>query len=74
MLCADFSGAARAYRQAISADASYAPAWRGKGLALERMGKTRDAIAAFRQFLKLEPSGANADKIRDRLKSLEASR
>jgi serine/threonine protein kinase len=73
MLRADFVGATRTYQQAIAADASYAPAWRGKGLALERTGKTREAMSAFRRFLKLEPSGANADKIRARLESLEAS-
>jgi hypothetical protein len=73
MIRGDFAAAARAYQQAIGADASYAPAWRGRGLALERLGKNHDAVAAFRQFLKLEPNGANAEKIRARLKALDDS-
>jgi serine/threonine protein kinase len=72
-LRSDFAAAANLYQEAIKADASYAPAWRGKALVLERTGRTHDAAAAFRQFLKLAPNGAAADKIRERLKALEAA-
>jgi Flp pilus assembly protein TadD len=71
MLRGDFAAAASAYQQAIAADPAYAPAWRGKGLALERIGRAHDAAAAFRQFLKLEPHSPSADMIRTRLQALE---
>jgi tetratricopeptide (TPR) repeat protein len=71
MIGGGFAAAANAYQHAISADPNYAPAWRGKGLALERLGKTQDAAAAFRRFLKLEPQGASSDKIRERLSVIE---
>jgi serine/threonine protein kinase len=70
----DFSAAAAAFQQAIAADAGYAPAFRGKALALERLGRTQDAITAFRQFLKLAPNGPSADTVRARLQALESSR
>jgi serine/threonine protein kinase len=70
----DFAAAAAHFQQAIAADAGYAPAFRGKALALERLGRTQDAITAFRQFLKLSPTGAAADKIRSRLQALESGR
>jgi len=73
MLRGDFQAADAAYQQAIAADARHAPALRGRGLLLERMDRPKDAARAFRQFLKLNPEGAGADKIRARLSALESS-
>jgi DnaJ family protein C protein 7 len=68
----DFATAVAGFQRAIMADANYAPAWRGKALALEQLGRNGEAIAAFRQFLKLSPTGVAADKIRARLRALES--
>ena len=70
----DFAAAVNYFQRAIAADAGNAVAWRGKALALERLGRTQDAVVAFRQFLKLSPEGRSADKIRARVRVLESSR
>jgi serine/threonine protein kinase len=70
MLRGASQAAASAYDQALAADPSYAPAWRGKGLLLERTGRSREAAAAFREFLRLQPSGAAAEAIRKHLEAL----
>jgi regulator of sirC expression with transglutaminase-like and TPR domain len=72
MLRGDFAAADSAFRQAIASDPKHAPAYRGRGLVLERMGQTEQAASAFRRFLRLSPSGSAADKIRARLETLEA--
>ncbi len=72
MLRGDFEAATTQYKQAIAADRSYAPAYRGQGLVLERLGRTHDAARAFRKFLRLRPDDRGADKIRARLQALEA--
>jgi serine/threonine-protein kinase len=71
MLRGDFDPAATKFSQALAADPSHAPAWRGRALILERKGKNAEAARAFRQFLKLSPSGAAADTVRARLQALE---
>jgi Tfp pilus assembly protein PilF len=73
MLRGDFATARVQYEKAIQADRGHAPAWRGRGLVLERMGRTQDAIKSFRRYLKLSPDAPGADKIRARLQSLEAA-
>jgi tetratricopeptide (TPR) repeat protein len=72
MLRGNFQAADAAYQQAIAADPRHAPAFRGRGLLLERMDRPKDAARAFRQFLKLSPGGSGADKIRARLSALES--
>jgi tetratricopeptide (TPR) repeat protein len=71
MLRGDTQTAASRFDQAIKADAGYAPAWRGKGLLLERSGRTREAAAAFREFLRLSPNSPGADAIRRRVEALQ---
>jgi serine/threonine-protein kinase len=58
-------------RRATQVDPSHAAAWRGLALALERDGEKKEAIAAYRQALRIEPQGAQADKVRERIKALE---
>jgi hypothetical protein len=70
----DYSSAASKYQQAIALDVRYAPAWQGKGLALEHLGESRNAAGAFRRFLELAPHDPNAPLIRARLQSLESAR
>jgi hypothetical protein len=45
----------------------YSAAWRGKGLVLDQLGRTRDAAEAFRTFLQLHPADDEATAIRKRL-------
>jgi hypothetical protein len=63
----DFTGALDAFEDATALDSRYAPAWHGKGLALDRMGNVREAADAYREFLKLQKSGDDAEKVRKRL-------
>jgi serine/threonine-protein kinase len=71
MLQGQLASALTLYQDALKADPGYAAAWRGRGLALQQVGRPREAAQAFRQFLRLEPSGAQSDMIRARLSSLE---
>jgi serine/threonine-protein kinase len=45
--------AINAFREATNAAPSYAPAWRGLGLANEKLARTSEALAAYRRYLKL---------------------
>ena len=73
MLRGELEEATALYGRALKADASYAPAWRGKGLVLERAGQRREAAAAFKEFLRLQPNGAAAQAIERRLQALETT-
>lgn len=63
----DLGGALDAFERASALDSRYAPAWHGKGLALDRMGDARKAADAYREFLKLQKSGDDAEIVRKRL-------
>jgi serine/threonine-protein kinase len=63
----DAQSALETIDRALQADARYALAWRGKGMILDGLGHTREAAEAYREFLKLRPSGEQADTIRKRL-------
>ena len=71
MLRGDFSGALAKLDAATSASPRYAPAYRSKGLVLERMGRTNDAAKAFQTYLRLDPGARDAEKIKARLRALE---
>jgi serine/threonine-protein kinase len=58
-------------RHATQADPSHAAAWRGLGLALERAGRSPEAMDAYRRYLKLEPNGEQAEMVRDRMHALQ---
>jgi Flp pilus assembly protein TadD len=45
----------------------YAPAWRAKGMLLDKLGRTSEAADAFREFLRLEPAGSESSALRKRL-------
>jgi serine/threonine protein kinase len=63
----DLGSALDAFERATTVDPRYAPAWHGKGLALDRMGDARAAADAYREFLKLQNGGDDAEKVRKRL-------
>jgi len=71
MLRGDFSNALAKLQAATDASPRYAPAHRSKGLVYERMNRPREAGNAFRQYLRLEPNAADAEKIKARLAALE---
>jgi serine/threonine-protein kinase len=61
------------FRDATLAAPRYALAWRQLGLANEKMGRTKEAAAAYRQYLKLS-SGEDSlvvDEVKSRLEALE---
>ena len=72
MLRGDFAAADAAFQQAIAADARHAPAIRGRALVLERMGRAKEAARAFKQYLRVSPQAADAEKMRARLQALES--
>lgn len=63
--------AIESFREALNAAPQFLPAWRGLGLANERMGRKAEAIDAFRYYLRHAPRGAEADSVRARLERLE---
>jgi len=65
-----FDDAEAAYREAIAADPGFAPAYRGLGLLYQRTGETDKALKALRMYLKLDPDGKDAAKIRKRVEEL----
>ena len=63
-------GALAHFRRAVLADPSHAPAWRGIGLANERLGRTPEAVDAYRRYLRLASGASDAPAIRRRLAAL----
>jgi serine/threonine-protein kinase len=67
------AAAADLYAQATRVDARNEPAWRGLGLAYERLGRTADAIRALQRAIQLAPDGQNAGMLRARLQKLSGA-
>ncbi len=63
--------AAEKYREATLTAPSYAPAWRGLGIANERMNRTADALRAFRRYVRIAPNAPDAPRIQSRIEALE---
>jgi serine/threonine-protein kinase len=55
------------FRRAIAASPGFAMAWRGLGMAHERLGDTRAATAAFQRYLQLAPNASDAATIRGKI-------
>jgi regulator of sirC expression with transglutaminase-like and TPR domain len=51
-------------------DSSNAAAWRGLGLAEERMSHGPEAARAYRRYLRLAPNAPDAAAVRERLDRL----
>jgi len=58
------------FRAATLADPTHAPAWRGLGLANQRLGRPAEARLAFERYLALRPGARDAAEIRRRLAHL----
>lgn len=63
--------AAGLFAQATRSAPSYAAAWRGLGLASERMNRHASAVRAYRRYLSLAPKAPDAPRIRARVDKLE---
>jgi tetratricopeptide (TPR) repeat protein len=63
--------AVESYRQALRVSPSYAPAWRGLGLAHQRLGNRAEARRAFERYLQLAPEANDVPQIRERLSQLQ---
>jgi hypothetical protein len=67
------AAAADLYAHATRVDPRNEPAWRGLGLAYERLGRTADAIRALQRAIQLAPDGQNAGMLRARLQKLSGA-
>lgn len=56
--------AIESFREATNAAPRYAPAWRGLGIANEKLGRKSEALDAFEQYLRLS-SSENAGVVRE---------
>lgn len=58
-------------REGLNEDPKNFRAWFALGIALQNTGKNSEAAQAYREFLKLKPTGAQADEVRVILQSLK---
>ncbi|MFW5925003.1 MAG: tetratricopeptide repeat protein, partial [Myxococcota bacterium] len=63
--------AIRLFREATLAHSGNAKAWRGLGLANERLGRRPEAASAYRRYLRVAPNAADAASVKSRLQALE---
>jgi regulator of sirC expression with transglutaminase-like and TPR domain len=57
------------YKRAQNAHPGHAAAWRGAGLAYEKLGEKPAARAAYQRYLQLAPTAPDAAGIRRRLEA-----
>jgi Flp pilus assembly protein TadD len=62
------------YRRAIELNPTDASFRIALGLSYERLQRPADAVAAYSEYLRLEPSGSEAEKVRARLAELAGPR
>ena len=62
--------AIRAYRQALSAAPTFAPGFRGLGLAFAQRGDSGSAVMALRVYLNMAPHAKDAALIKQRIADL----
>jgi serine/threonine-protein kinase len=65
-----FSDAVQLFRDATIAHPGNARAWRGLGLANERLGRGPEAVRAYQRYLRVAPSASDADEVRSRIARL----
>lgn len=70
MLHGEIPRARDLYREATLSSPRNAAAWRGLGLASERMGLTPEARTAYERYLSIAPTAADAETVRGRLEAL----
>lgn len=70
MLHGEIPRARDLYREATLSSPRSAAAWRGLGLASERMGLAPEARTAYERYLTIAPEARDADTVRERLEAL----
>ncbi|MBY8824984.1 M48 family metallopeptidase [Sphingomonas colocasiae] len=60
----DLANAVEFYAKAVELDGTKAPAFRGLGLSLIKLGKPSDGKAALRKYLELDPTASDAKMIK----------
>ncbi len=68
----DFLAAITAAEKAVDRSPGYAPALFNRALAIELLGLTSPAVAAWRRYLEVDPESLWADEAERRLRTLEA--
>ena len=66
----DYRGALSRYEEAAKDDPYYAPAYLGLGKVYEKMGKKREALAAYHKYLNALPSQKQADEAKGAHKAI----
>jgi Flp pilus assembly protein TadD len=66
--------AAELFERSTQRDAHNVAAYRGLGLANERLGRNTEAVRAYQRAIALEPGGAQAALLKERLQRLQAAR
>lgn len=70
LLLGQTKGALAAFNKAIKADRGFALAYRGVGLAQEKLGNKRAAKSAFKRYLRMRPNASDASSIKARIENL----
>ena len=70
----DTESAISHFNQVIEANPEHVKVWFNLGFVLSLSGKTEDAIKAWKKYLKLEPTGQNAEYVNSQLKELEGKK
>ena len=58
------------YKKATDLKPDYALAYRDMGKAYSDLGQDDDAIAAYKMFIAVQPTGEEADSVRERISEL----
>jgi hypothetical protein len=67
---ADYQEAIPYLKQGVADEPSNASAWLALGIAYQNLGRDAEAKPPYQEFLKLKPSGSQADEVRQALKFL----
>jgi len=71
MAAGNLSIAIATFKKATAASSTYAPAWRGLGIAYEKQGAKAQAVSAFQRYLAISPGARDTQTIRDRIERLK---
>jgi tetratricopeptide (TPR) repeat protein len=66
-----YRGALSRFREAVRDDPDYAPGYLGLGEVYERLGRKREALAAYKTYLNKLPSERDAEKARGAHKAIK---
>ena len=61
------------FKSANSIEPSYAPAYRGAGIAIAQLGRLEESANAYRKYLELEPNPPDVDIVLEILEKLQSA-